>query len=107
MPIDNNWSVRAEYRYTDYGHITDFAGATTGDLISQHIRDNRVQAGFSYKFDMFAPLAPVVSNTEILKVKGNPLCTLRPGFGRRFFFVPIHRGSSVVTLKSRTAHRIR
>ena len=21
--IDNNWSVRAEYRYTDYGHITD------------------------------------------------------------------------------------
>ncbi len=59
--IDNNWSVRAEYRYTDYGHITDFAGATTGDLISQHIRDNRVQAGFSYKFDMFAPLAPVVS----------------------------------------------
>jgi outer membrane immunogenic protein len=59
--IDNNWSVRAEYRYSDYGHITDFAGTTTGDLISQHIRDNRVQAGFSYKFDMFAPPAPVVS----------------------------------------------
>jgi outer membrane immunogenic protein len=59
--IDNNWSVRAEYRYSDYGHITDFAATTTGDLISQHIRDNRVQAGFSYKFDMFAPPAPVVS----------------------------------------------
>jgi outer membrane immunogenic protein len=59
--IDNNWSVRAEYRYTDYGRITDFAATTTGDFISQHVRDNRVQAGFSYKFDMFAPPAPVVS----------------------------------------------
>jgi len=56
--IDNNWSVRAEYRYTDYGRITDFAATTTGDFISQHVRDNRVQAGFSYKFDMFAPPAP-------------------------------------------------
>jgi outer membrane immunogenic protein len=60
--IDNNWSVRAEYRYTDYGHINDdpfLLGAF--NAVSQHVRDNRVQAGFSYKFDMFAPLAPIVS----------------------------------------------
>ena len=30
-------------------------------LSRQHVRDNRVQAGFSYKFDMFAPPAPIVS----------------------------------------------
>jgi outer membrane immunogenic protein len=60
--IDNNWSVRAEYRYTDYGHINDtpfLLGAFNS--VSQHIRDNRVQAGFSYKFDMFAPPAPIIS----------------------------------------------
>jgi outer membrane immunogenic protein len=60
--IDNNWSVRAEYRYTDYGRQTDspvFSDAA--GFVSHHIRDNRVQAGFSYKFDLFAPPAPVVS----------------------------------------------
>jgi outer membrane immunogenic protein len=55
--IDNNWSVRAEYRYTDYGTVTDWVG----DTVTQHIRDNRVQVGFSYKFDLFEPPAPIVS----------------------------------------------
>ncbi len=60
--IDNNWSVRAEYRYTDYGHFTDSpVTSETFDSISHHIRDNRVQAGFSYKFDLFSPPAPVVA----------------------------------------------
>jgi outer membrane immunogenic protein len=60
--IDNNWSVRAEYRYTDYGHITDSAVPADGGLdITRRVRDNRAQLGFSYKFDMFAPPAPIVS----------------------------------------------
>ncbi|MEJ0052601.1 MAG: outer membrane protein [Methylovirgula sp.] len=59
--IDNNWSVRAEYRYTDYGHTTDFPSSEGFDAVSHHIRDNRVQAGFSYKFDIFSPPAPIVS----------------------------------------------
>ncbi len=59
--IDNNWSVRAEYRYTDYGNINNFLANTVGDNVSTHIRDNRVQAGFSYKFDLWAPPAPIVS----------------------------------------------
>jgi outer membrane immunogenic protein len=55
--ITNNWSIRAEYRYTDYGHYTDtpFAGP-----VFNHPTDHRVMAGFSYKFDMFNP-APVVA----------------------------------------------
>nr|WP_297298269.1 outer membrane protein [uncultured Methylovirgula sp.] len=60
--IDNNWSVRAEYRYTDYGRQTDSPVFSDVDgFVTHHIRDNRVQAGFSYKFDMFAPPAPIVS----------------------------------------------
>jgi len=55
--IDNNWSLRAEYRYTDYGryfYATPFLGADSTRQI-----DHRVQAGFSYKFDLLG--APVVS----------------------------------------------
>ncbi|MEW6437369.1 MAG: outer membrane protein [Pseudomonadota bacterium] len=61
--IDNNWSVRAEYRYTDYGHYNLDLVNTSGGLFSDrfHDKDNRVQAGFSYKFDMFVPPAPVIA----------------------------------------------
>jgi len=59
--IDNNWSVRAEYRYTDYGHIYDYPVSAADDSVSQHVRDNRVQVGFSYKFDLFPAPAPIVS----------------------------------------------
>jgi outer membrane immunogenic protein len=54
--ITNNWSIRAEYRYTDYGRYTDILTVP----VSHHPTDNRVMAGFSYKFDMFTP-APVVA----------------------------------------------
>ncbi len=65
--IDNNWSVRVEYRYTDYGHYGVFydslafpgAGIAPFDL-HVHDTDNRVQAGFSYKFDEAPPPAPPV-----------------------------------------------
>jgi outer membrane immunogenic protein len=57
--IDPNWSVRVEYRYTDYG---DYNFATfPGFALREHETDNRVEAGFSYKFDMFTPPAPVVA----------------------------------------------
>jgi outer membrane immunogenic protein len=61
--ITNNWSLRAEYRYTDYGHYNDFlANSTAGTVTARkHETDNMVTAGFSYKFDMFAPPGPVVA----------------------------------------------
>jgi outer membrane immunogenic protein len=52
--VTNNWSIRAEYRYTDYGRVTDFPAAVP---VVHHDTDNRLQAGFSYKFDMFSPIA--------------------------------------------------
>ncbi len=56
--VTNNWSVRAEYRYTDYGRFSD---AVFAFPLDHHSTDNRVQAGFSYKFDTYAPPAPVVA----------------------------------------------
>ena len=58
----NNVSVRAEYRYTDFGSFTDNLTNSTGGVFNVRHRetDNRVQAGVSYKFDTFTP-APVVA----------------------------------------------
>lgn len=58
--VTNNWSVRAEYRYTDYGSYTDFPYAAVA--VRHRETDNRVQVGFSYKFDTFnPPVGPVVA----------------------------------------------
>jgi outer membrane immunogenic protein len=61
--VTNNVSVRAEYRYTDFGNVTDnLVGSTAlATSVSHRETDNRVQAGISYKFDTFSPIAPVVA----------------------------------------------
>ena len=65
--VTNNWSIRAEYRYTDFGHSTIYATSfdsvvlgSAGAFINRHFTENRVQVGFSYKFDTAVP-APVVA----------------------------------------------
>jgi outer membrane immunogenic protein len=60
--ITNNWSLRAEYRYTDYGHTTNVLFDSTGGAFAVRSRDtdHRVQAGFSYKFDQPTPIAPPI-----------------------------------------------
>jgi outer membrane immunogenic protein len=58
--ITNNWSVRGEYRYTDYGRFLD-TPYVLPLAVNHHSTDNRVQIGFSYKFDMYAPPAPVLA----------------------------------------------
>jgi outer membrane immunogenic protein len=62
--ITNNWSARVEYRYTDYGTYafdTAFVAGAPTFALREHETDNRVEAGFSYKFDLFEPPAPVVA----------------------------------------------
>jgi len=60
--ITNNWWVRAEYRYTNFGTFTDapFAGTAAALTAQHHWTQNQVQAGFSYKFDLFNPY-PIVA----------------------------------------------
>jgi outer membrane immunogenic protein len=55
----NNWSVRAEYRYADFGSMTDYPfAAVPGGAVTHHVTENVVRAGFSYKFDgLFGPSA--------------------------------------------------
>jgi outer membrane immunogenic protein len=66
--VTNNWSVRAEYRYTDFGRTHNylvnayptFGGDYLTGTVNRHLVENRVQVGFSYKFDTYHP-APVVA----------------------------------------------
>ncbi len=65
--ITDNWSVQAEYRYSNFGHTNDspfsnpnaFVGLPNGGFFAaQHyLRESQVQAGFSYRFDMMVPPA--------------------------------------------------
>ncbi|HUI22652.1 MAG TPA: outer membrane beta-barrel protein [Methylocella sp.] len=63
--VTNNWSVRAEYRYTDWGTINQGnfgAFAVPGVYFNgqRTLYQNQVQVGFDYKFDLWAP-PPVVA----------------------------------------------
>ncbi|MCI0598688.1 MAG: porin family protein [Beijerinckiaceae bacterium] len=61
--VTNNWSIRAEYRYSDFGRYNDlpFAVLAPNLVIARHrFTQNQVQVGVSYKFDTFVP-PPVVA----------------------------------------------
>ena len=69
--VTNNWSIFAEYRYTNWGTVGNQGLAAAGFqtvpnltnafINSNHtINQNQVQVGFSYKFDMYVP-APVIA----------------------------------------------
>jgi outer membrane immunogenic protein len=70
--VTDNWSVRAEYRYSNFGHTFDFpfAGqlpfADSFVFLQHHLTENQIQAGFSYRFDWAVPppsppVAPAVA----------------------------------------------
>jgi outer membrane immunogenic protein len=56
--VTNEWSVRAEYRYNNFGTFTDTL-PIAGTTVSHKETENQVLAGFSYKFA--SPVAPVVA----------------------------------------------
>jgi outer membrane immunogenic protein len=61
--VTNNWSLRAEYRYTKYGNNTIFASGAFGAIggfANAKFEENRVTVGASYKFETAAP-APIVA----------------------------------------------
>jgi outer membrane immunogenic protein len=59
--VTNNWSVFAEYRYSDFGNYALFpASLGTNVTLQNHYTQNQVQVGFSYKFEPVMP-APVVT----------------------------------------------
>jgi len=58
--ITNNWSVRGEYRYSDFGHEGTVV-APVAVPVDTHVTEHAVRVGFSYKFEMYAPPPPVIS----------------------------------------------
>jgi outer membrane immunogenic protein len=61
--LTNNWSIRAEYRFSDFGTINRGAVFPEGGFFNGHRRleENQVQARFTYKFDLLPPPPPVVA----------------------------------------------
>jgi outer membrane immunogenic protein len=59
--LTGNWSIRAEYRFADFGHFSVATPVTFGfgSFVNHHETENAVRAGFSYKFGSFggAPAA--------------------------------------------------
>jgi outer membrane immunogenic protein len=70
--VTDNWWVRAEYRYSNFGHTTDFP--FIGELpfsnsfvfLQRHPTENQVQAGFSYRFDWTAPQPAVAVVAKLI-----------------------------------------
>ncbi len=59
--VTGNWSVRGEYRYTDFGRQADLVGNPVTIDVDQHVTEHAVRVGFSYKFEMYTPPPPVVA----------------------------------------------
>ncbi len=60
--ITNNWSVGAEYRYTDFGSFRDVSIiAFPGFTERQHPKENEVLVSISYKFGEPPAPAPVIA----------------------------------------------
>jgi outer membrane immunogenic protein len=61
--ITNNWSIGAEYRYSDFGRRNDQSPPPVlfpNSFVRHHLTEHQVQGVFSYKFDTLVP-APVVA----------------------------------------------
>jgi outer membrane immunogenic protein len=60
--LTNNWSIGAEYRFTDFGSINRGAVLPDGGFFSarRRLEENQVQARITYKFETYAP-PPVVA----------------------------------------------
>ena len=56
--VNNHWSLRSEWRYTDFGHMgisTDPSAVGAVFVVDRHLDQQQVQVGFSYKL---GPLEP-------------------------------------------------
>ena len=65
--VNPHWSVRGEYRYTDFGHIGDLPAATSMGVAyaaDRHLDQNQVQVGVSYKFGEAVSRLPFSPNID-------------------------------------------
>jgi outer membrane immunogenic protein len=66
--VTPNWWVFVEYRFSDFGTVRNgaFPNLPTGFFFNgeRRLQENQVQAGFSYKFDLLPPPAPIVATSH-------------------------------------------
>jgi iron complex outermembrane receptor protein len=90
--ITPRWSARAEWRYSDFGHIAETSTSFStyvggGPLFYQgdrHVTQNQIELGASYKFggvepEMFPILPPIVKGPaagDLPSIKGVPAPTV-------------------------------
>jgi opacity protein-like surface antigen len=48
--VDYNWSVFGEYRYTDFGHLTNLPASVGSFSERHHDTENAVRLGVNYRF---------------------------------------------------------
>jgi outer membrane immunogenic protein len=73
--VTDNWSVQAEYRYSNFGHTTDFPFSNPNApvglppngffAVEHHLTENQVQVGVNYRFDMMVPGPAVASGPAV------------------------------------------
>ena len=84
--LNSNWSVRTDYRYSDFGHITEtptsFSDGGEYYRGGRHVTQNQLEVGFSYRFadpdPEPAPGALVVKGpaaSDLPSIKGGPAPT--------------------------------
>ena len=76
--VNPHWSVRGEYRYTDFGHMGDSPAQTsTGVLYTadRHLDQQQVEVGVSYHFNggATAPVAATTSAANLPSLKGSAI----------------------------------
>ena len=81
--INRRWSVTGEYRYSDFGHLTNFAAAgSTGVFYTadRHLDQQQVQMGVSYKLGdvSAAPIATNAIAADLPSLKGPPTASSQP-----------------------------
>ncbi|ARN83889.1 TonB-dependent siderophore receptor [Methylocystis bryophila] len=79
--VNNHWSLRAEYRYSDFGHLgisTDPSAVGAVFALDRHLDQQQVQVGFSYKLfagpELEAPplitKGPALAGNDLPKLGG-------------------------------------
>ena len=73
--VNPRWSVRGEYRYTDFGHLGDSPAPTSMGVFyaaDRHLDQQQVQVGVSYHFNggVTAPVEATTIAANLPSIKG-------------------------------------
>ncbi|WP_158658825.1 TonB-dependent siderophore receptor [Methylocystis bryophila] len=94
--MTRSWAIRGEYRYTDFGNVSDAstyaAPLTTAYTGTRRLDQNLVEFGVSYKFNEEGS-APIIVAADLPHLKDAPVAVLPPpGSPWRGFYAGVNAG---------------